>query len=84
MILADTSVAIEVYRRRPARLLQIIVSDSASVCGITVAELYAGARTAAERARCAATLAAFQSLPTPETIWPRPERCRWSVCWLPP
>jgi predicted nucleic acid-binding protein len=70
MILAETSVAIEVYRHHPARVLQIIVAHDAAVCGVTAAELYAGARTAAEQARCAATLAAFQALLIPDTVWP--------------
>ena len=69
MILADTSVAIEVYRHRPAHLLQIIVVHDAAICGVTVAELHAGARTTAEQSRCAATVSAFQTLNIPETLW---------------
>src|SRR5262245_43697769 len=69
MILADTSVVITCQRRPTARLLQIIQDQDAAVCGVTEAEVYAGARTSAEFARCAAVLSAFRRVGIPDTIW---------------
>jgi predicted nucleic acid-binding protein len=50
MILTDASVVI-VYERVPTpRLKKIIADEEASVCGVTVAELYAGVRSAKDEA----------------------------------
>lgn len=69
MILTDTSVVI-VYERAPTpRLRQIVTDNDAAICGITVAEMFAGVRTAADEARCRAALADFGNLPIPETLW---------------
>jgi predicted nucleic acid-binding protein len=69
MILADTSVVI-VYERAPTpRLRQIITDNAAAVCGVTVAEMFAGVRTPADEARCLAALADFQRLAIPEGLW---------------
>lgn len=69
MILADTTVAIAYERARSARLQQIIQANAAAVCGVTVAEMFAGVRTAKDEARCLAALADFQRLPIPDTLW---------------
>lgn len=69
MILADTTVAIAYERARSARLQQIIQGNAAAVCGITVAEMLAGVRTAKDEARCLAALADFQRLPLPDPLW---------------
>ncbi len=69
MILADTTVVIA-YERAPfARLQQIIRGNNAAVCGITVAEMFAGVRTAKDEARCVAALADFQRLAIPDSLW---------------
>jgi hypothetical protein len=69
MILTDTSVVI-VYERAPtARLRQIIVDNEAAVCGITVAEMFAGIRTPADEARCRTALADFRLVSTPDALW---------------
>ena len=69
MILADTTVAIDYERSRSSRLNQIIQTHAAAVCGITVAEMFAGVRTAKDEARCLAALADFQRLPIPDALW---------------
>jgi predicted nucleic acid-binding protein len=69
MILADTSIVIACQRTPTARLLKIIQDHDAAICGVTEAEVYAGARSAAEFARCAAVLSAFQRVTIPDTIW---------------
>jgi predicted nucleic acid-binding protein len=69
MILTDTSVVIAYERSRSPRLRQIIQNHAAAICGITVAELFVGVRTAADGARCVATLAEFQRLAIPDDLW---------------
>jgi predicted nucleic acid-binding protein len=69
MILTDTSVVI-VYERAPApRLRQVIKDNDAALCGIIVAELFAGVRTPADEARCRVAVADFRALPIPEALW---------------
>jgi predicted nucleic acid-binding protein len=69
MILADTTVAIDYERARTPRLQQIIQANNAAVCGLTVAEMFAGVRTAKDEARCLAALADFQRLAIADTLW---------------
>jgi len=69
MTLADTTVAIDYERSRSSRLQQIIQTHAAAVCGITVAEMLAGVRTAKDEARSLAALADFQRLQIPDALW---------------
>ncbi len=69
MILADTSVAIAYERARTLCLQQIIRANAAAVCGVTVAEMFAGVRTAKDEARCLTALVEFQRLAIPDTLW---------------
>src|SRR5262249_45097839 len=69
MILTDTSVVIICERALTPRLQRIITDHDAAVCGVTVAEMFVGARTAADEARIAATLALFRRVPIPEALW---------------
>jgi predicted nucleic acid-binding protein len=69
MILADTSVVVVVERRPTPRLLKLIHDHGAAVCGVTAAELHAGATSPAELDRCAAALAGFQQVPIPDALW---------------
>jgi predicted nucleic acid-binding protein len=39
------------------------------VCGVTVAEMFAGVRTTKDEARCLAALADFQRLAIPDRLW---------------
>lgn len=69
MILADTSVVVTCLRHPTPRLLQIILDRDAALCGVTIAEIHAGARTPADQAGCAAVLAAFRELPILDSFW---------------
>jgi predicted nucleic acid-binding protein len=67
--MTDTSVVV-VYERAPTpRLRRIITDNDAALCGVVVAELFAGVRTAADATRCRTRLADFRSIPIPETLW---------------
>lgn len=69
MILTDTSVVI-VYERVPTPRLQKIITDNdAVVCGVTVAELFVGVKTAKDEAKLRTALADFQTVPIPDTLW---------------
>ena len=69
MILTDASVVI-VYERVPTRRLKKIITDEeASVCGLTVAELFAGVRSAKDEARPRTALADFKYQPIPDSLW---------------
>jgi predicted nucleic acid-binding protein len=69
MILTDASVVI-VYERAPTpRLKKIITDSAAAVCGLTVAELYAGVRTAKDEAKWQAALTDFQSVAIRDALW---------------
>jgi len=69
MILTDSSVLIRQIRTPDPRVTAIILAHNASVCGITVLEVLAGARTPRQQASAVAMLAAFQRVPTPESVW---------------
>lgn len=69
MILADTSIAVAVWRAPAPRLLKIIQDYDAAVCGVTVAEIFAGARSPAEFPRCSALLGIFGTMSILEPTW---------------
>ena len=69
MILTDTSVVIVYERAQTPRLRQIAIDNDAAVCGVAVAEMFAGVRTAADEMRCRTALADFRVVPIPETLW---------------
>jgi predicted nucleic acid-binding protein len=69
MILTDTSVVVTCQRRPTLRLLKIIQDHEAAICGVTHAEIYAGARTPADFVHCAALLALFRQVAIPDSLW---------------
>ena len=69
MILVDSSVVIHFTRAPTVRLRQIIQNHQATICGVTVAETYAGTRTPAAQAAIAAALGLFGSLAIPDALW---------------
>jgi predicted nucleic acid-binding protein len=71
MILTDTSVVVQFLRVPTPRLLQIIQNSHAGICGATVAEVYAGARSAPDLARLTAALGLFGSVTIPGDLWPK-------------
>jgi predicted nucleic acid-binding protein len=70
MILAETTVVIGFLRAPTARLGKIIHDHQAAICGVTLAEVYAGGRTAADFAHYTTVLALFATVPVPVDIWP--------------
>jgi len=69
MILTDTTVVIGLLRQPTLRLRQIIQTSQAAVCGVTVAEVYAGARTPTDLAQSAMALQAFGAVAIPDHLW---------------
>lgn len=69
MILADTSVVIDLLRSRDRRLLDIAIDQQAAICGVTRAEVLHGARDANHRAKLLRTLDLFQAVPIPDALW---------------
>jgi len=69
MILTDASVVIVHERVPSARLKKIIADAGAVVCGLTVAELFAGIRSAKDETKLRTALADFQSLSIADTVW---------------
>jgi predicted nucleic acid-binding protein len=71
MILTDTSVVIDWLRAPTTHLLGIITAHAAAICGVTVAEVFAGARTPAELAHYPVALSLFGIVPILPDIWER-------------
>lgn len=69
MILADTSVVIDILRSRDARLLDIAIDQQAAICGVTRAEVLHGPRDANHRAKLLRTLDLFLTVPMPDALW---------------
>lgn len=69
MILADSSVLIEWQRIPSIKTRQIISAHNAAICGVTVAELLAGARNPVERQKTMTLLGAFQQVRIEEPVW---------------
>ena len=63
MILADTSVVIDILRSRDSGLLDIAIDQQAVICGITRTEVLHGARDANHRAKLLHTLDLFLMVP---------------------
>jgi predicted nucleic acid-binding protein len=71
MILAETTIVIDFLRAPTPRLLKIIQDNQAAICGVTLAEVYCGARTPADFGRFDAALSVYASIAVPLDIWPR-------------
>jgi predicted nucleic acid-binding protein len=56
MILAETTVVIDFLRTPTPRLLKIIQDNNAAICGVTVAEIFAGAKAVSDFAHYMAAL----------------------------
>ncbi len=70
MILTDTSVIIDYLRAPTARLVKIIQAQQAAICGPTIAEVYAGARSPADFKKYDNALSLFGMVPVPKKAWP--------------
>lgn len=71
MILTDTSVVIDWLRSPSTGLYGIISTHAATICGVTIAEVFTGARTVAELGHYRIALTAFGNVPVPLDIWER-------------
>jgi predicted nucleic acid-binding protein len=74
MILADTSVVIDYAKGRDAKLVALLPTLPASVCGVTRAEVLCGARDPADRLDLLKILGGFQAAPIPESLLGRRRR----------
>lgn len=70
MILADTTLAIDFLRAPTPRLIRIIKDHGAAICGATLAEVYAGARSPAHFKKYDKALSVFGLVSIPKKIWP--------------
>lgn len=69
MILLDTSVIVE-YWRKPTRDMEEALSRlNPCICGVVLAELLQGARTEFDVVRTERALAGFHSVSIPEVVW---------------
>lgn len=69
MILTDTSILIEWARKPSVAVARVLSSGDPAVCGITVAELYAGIRSQPEQTDVEVTLRRFGVVPIDEPVW---------------
>jgi predicted nucleic acid-binding protein len=69
MIQVDTSFVIDYTRSGDPQMLALFQAHSAAICGITRAEVLAGARSLKHRGRLVAALNSFFLLPIPEPLW---------------
>lgn len=70
MILADTSILIELARKPTLPVARVVLSGRPVVCGITVAELYAGVRSEIQRVRLEGSLGLFGHVAMEDAVWP--------------
>jgi predicted nucleic acid-binding protein len=70
MILADTTLVVDYLRAPTARLVKIIKDHAAAICGATLAEIYAGARSPADFKKFDKALSVFGSVNIPKKFWP--------------
>jgi len=69
MILVDTSVVIDFTRGKDAKLQALLLALPVAVCGVVRAEVLHGSLSPGHRQKLLTELAAFQFLPTPDTVW---------------
>jgi predicted nucleic acid-binding protein len=70
MILTDTSVVIDYLRAPTSRLVKIIQANKAAICGVTFAEVYAGARSSTDFKKYDKALALFGLVAIVKKTWP--------------
>jgi predicted nucleic acid-binding protein len=69
MILVDASVLINFLRTKDAKIDGLLRSLPVAICGVTRAEILAGARNPSERQKLMTFLHPFQHLPILEAAW---------------
>lgn len=70
MILVDTTLVVDYLRAPTAHMIQIIKDHDAAICGVTLAEIYAGARLPSDFQKYDASLSIFRHVSIPKKIWP--------------
>jgi predicted nucleic acid-binding protein len=71
MILADTTLVIDYLRSPTQAMVKIIQVYQAAICGATLAEVYAGARSPSHFKKYDSALTVFRSVSIPKSIWPK-------------
>lgn len=72
MILADTSIVVELLRTRSPRLQSLVVSNSAAICGPTRTEILHATRDPRHRQQLMTALGLFQQISIPDSLlWTR-------------
>jgi len=69
MILVDSTVLIDYFRKKDQKLLSLMKTQGGAVCGIVRAEILHGARDARHRGRLRAGLNALHQISLPEALW---------------
>ena len=69
MILVDACVIFDHTRGKDPRLAGWFTTFPVAVCGATRAEVLAGARDPADRAKLVGLLSTFRHVPAPESVW---------------
>ncbi len=70
MILTDTTVVIDYLRAPTVRLVKIIQMNQAAICGPTISEIYAGARSPADFKKYDKALSLFVFAAIRKKTWP--------------
>lgn len=68
MILTDTSVVVDYVRGQDTRLVALVPTLPAAICGMVRAEVLCGARSPRHRALLEGVLNSFQQAPFPEHL----------------
>src|SRR5204862_2414962 len=69
MILVDAGVLIDFLRSKNPKLAKLFRSQPVAICGVTRAEILAGARSSKDRQRLITFLPGFLQVATPEPYW---------------
>lgn len=69
MILADTTIIVSLLRTGDSRLVRLLQTHDAAICGITRAELLHGVRTPTDRVRVATALNTVKHVLMPDALW---------------
>jgi predicted nucleic acid-binding protein len=70
MILTDTTLVVDFLRAPTGRMIQTIQDYEAAICGATLAEVYAAARSPKDFKKYDAALSVFGRVSIPKKIWP--------------
>lgn len=70
MILTDTTVVLDYLTTPTVRMVKIIRRYAPAICGVTLAEVYAGARAPGDFKKYDTALSIFGLVPIPKKAWP--------------